>query len=419
MRLRQRADPGMTTGLDSSCMTTHEHFSVLPISTAKPAVTTASPRPSLVRGVVRRSPSDVRLPAEDADGSSVVPDGRALQVLNIVRSSGAVTVDGGASRPADRAALEGLLTAMILTAGEGLPMTPSSFAWMLHQAVSPRVREALGVRADIGYAAARARGGRLARTLIERGDSPGLDGGSGRLAVDEMTSRLLGAAWRAQPTVVRERWLGDIALTGGFITAAGTPSERPGVRGDRDAGSERDAGWFLRNPAANGTGVPYRWGYEVQLAVVVPPPARAGWVPGSVVGLRLHRPGLCRPSMWLGMLTDALALHGHDACPPVGCEPEAPRVWRGAGWHGQGPGFVHGATALGYRVPGGRTRAEGPSGAVGKARVGAEAALGRTASSRQGTRSVLGGLSGTSLVMACELTAWHLSVVRRGNPGGF
>jgi len=263
----------------------------------------------------------------------------------------------------------------------------------------------------VGHALARARVVRLLDKLVPWGDASGRCGPD-RASLDSTTGQLLEAAWSAQPGEARDRWTGDVAFEGGFVEPAGRRVEPPAA----PAGGDVDAGWLVRASDSAGGGRPRRWGYEVQLAVVVQPSPRR-WVPGAVVGLRLHRPGLDRRPLWLGMLADTRALRCREGCPKVGRGPGASRAWTDTGRRGPGPEFVRSARALGYRVPARVIRSEGPSEPVRRARAGAEAALARAGASRQGAGSSLTGLWGTSLVVACELVAWNLGLARRGDPG--
>lgn len=295
---------------------------------------------------------------------------------------------------------------MILTAGEGLPMTVSSFTRMLHRGVSPSMRERLGAREGVGFVCARARVGRLLHVLVPSGDSSGLD----RAFPDGRTGRLLEAAWLAQPGSVRDRWRGDVAFGGGFAAPAGRRPACPSVTG---GGGD---GWFVKGPALPGDRRHWRWGYQVQFAVVVPG-SSGGWVPGAVVGARVHQPGLDPRPLWLGMLTDVRAIREGEAWSAGRGRSASSRAWPDAGRCGPGSDFEKAAWELGYRMPAEGNRREVPSGAAGRARVEAEAALARAGASRQGSGSSLAGMWGTSLVVAGELAAWNLSLARRGDPG--
>lgn len=213
-----------------------------------------------------------------------MPDERVLQVLGVVRASGAASVCNSHGTAATHGGVEGLPTAMVLVAGEGLPMTVSSFTWTLHRGVNPRMRALLGAGDDVAYPVTRARVVRLLGKMVPWGDSSGRSG-LDRALLNSVTDRLLGASWSAQPAEIREAWTGDVAFEGGSAEPVGGRTAAQGA----GAATDVDAGWCMRLPDPEGGRSVRRWGYEVQLAVGVGA-SPGGWVPGAVVGLRLHRP---------------------------------------------------------------------------------------------------------------------------------
>lgn len=217
-------------------MTTHEFPIVLSTSTPVTAVRRERPA-SVASGGDGRPPAGRRPIAGYADGAWFVPDQKVQAALEVVRASGVASVCARYGRGPERAGLEGVLAAMILTAAEGFPMTVSSFTRMLHRGVSPRMRELLGAGGDVEFRFARARVTRLLHMLVPWGDSSGGYSGPDRAFLDGMTGRLLEAAWLAQPASVRDQWPGDVAFGDGFIAPAGRRTARPSGPGSGRVGT--------------------------------------------------------------------------------------------------------------------------------------------------------------------------------------
>ena len=175
---------------------------------------------------------------------------------------------------------------------------------------------------------------------------------------------------------------GGVALVSGFAAPAGSVAAASASGGG-------DAGWWMR--AGEVGALRCRWGYEVTFAVAVPGPA-GGSPCGTVVGIRLHRPGRDPVGQWKALLAAArlrpgVLREGSGRSPSVWVPWPPDRGW--------GRRLAAESLKAGFRV----RFDEGEDGVLrsraGRAAVGAE---------------------GTALVVACELSAWNLTRAGRDLP---
>lgn len=368
---------------------------------------------ALSLSIVANGPSPVPLMTPHAGGESrpaargaVSPadwpgDTRVREVLVMVRGCG----DGVLPREMDAGRVEGLLAMLVLTAEGGLPMTVSVFARVLTVGSGPamsELRTLVGVGGGLAPAVVRGRVDRLVRGVLDRVAAVSE-------LLDEMTGRLLAAS----TTTERPAGANDAhcAPAGGLVLLRGFAAPAGSLAGSKPTNEpDPDAGWWARPDRPGST--KYSWGYEVDMAVAVPNPApgrQQGL--GTVAGVRLHRPGLDPVPFWLGLLTDARSRPG--TLP--GARPSVWLPWPpDRGW---GVRLASGVRHLGFRAmyDGGDDGV--PTGAAGWASVHAEAALDRAGASRRGAGQVLAGVTGTTLVVACEFAAWNRFVAGRSGTG--
>lgn len=385
-------------------MTSTEHVSALPIRTSANA--SVSPPGPAGPGLPDRGwsaaaggsgwwsfgldcevvPSRTPLAVE---GPVLVCVGSVESALRAVRRSGAgMLID---ARDAER--VDALLTVMVVSARDGLPMTVWTFARVLGgdaREGMPALRATAGMDGGVSVDAVRLRVDRLLRKVLRRlDDTPGL--------LDEVTDALLAeSSGVGMPGGAHCGPSGGVALVRGFAAPAGSVAAASSSGGG-------DAGWWTR--AGEAGALRCRWGYEVTFTVAVPGPA-GGSPRGTVVGIRLHRPGRDPVGQWMALLAAARSRPG---VLPEGSR-RSPSVW--VPWppdRGWGRRLAAESLKAGFQV----RFDEGEDGELrtraGRTAVGAEAALDKAGASRRGAGSVLASRVGTALVVACELSAWNLT----------